>query len=165
MATLAALRHVAICTKDPFGTAEFYDRMFGLKIVDVQEVDDGTFVYCSDGVVTLALLDYKSDEAARSVRIDGTGFVGLHHIGFLEEDPEAKIEFVRQQHGTVVDRPVQEGAYFEYKILDPNGIVVDMARKWPGISVGDEADADRVSGASASEIRTDRADGEHGAAS
>jgi len=127
------LRHIALCSKDPRGTAEFYDKMFGLKVVDVRDTPEGMFIFCSDGVVTLAILDYKSDEAARHVRIDGTEFVGLHHMGFLDPNPEAMIEHVRRENGTVIERPPEEGPYFEYKILDPNGIVVDIARKWPGI--------------------------------
>jgi catechol 2,3-dioxygenase-like lactoylglutathione lyase family enzyme len=135
---VSALRHIAICTKDPRGTADFYERMFGLKVVDVQETEEGTFVFCSDGVMSLALLDYKTDAAARSVHIDGADFVGIHHIGFLDDDPEGKVELVRQQGGAVIERPAVENdeeptPYFEYKVLDPNGVVVDVSRKWPGI--------------------------------
>ena len=130
---MPSLRHVALCSKDPWGTAAFYDKMFGLKVVEVADQPEGTFIFCSDGVITLAILDYKSEEAARHVRINGTDFVGLHHIGFLDTDPEKRIEHVREENGTVIERPVEEGPYFEYKILDPNGIVVDIARKWPGI--------------------------------
>ena len=139
---MAKLRHVAICSKDPWGTAEFYDKMFGLKVVDVKDVPEGTFIFASDGVITLAILDYKSEEAARHVRIDGTEYVGLHHIGFLDENPEERVAHVRRENGTVIERPPEPGPYFEYKILDPNGIVVDIARKWPGLGDSEPAGTD-----------------------
>lgn len=146
---MAKLRHIALCSKDPWGTAEFYDKMFGLKVVDVKQVPEGTFIFSSDGVITLAILDYTSEEAARHVRIDGTDWVGLHHIGFLDANPEERIAHVRAEQGTVIERPPEEGPYFEYKILDPNGIVVDVARKWPGL---DEA----VPGANEEQPAADR---------
>lgn len=135
---MAKLRHIALCSRDPFATAEFYDKMFGLKVVEVRDTKEGLFVFSSDGVVTLAILDYKSEEAARYVHIE-PDFVGLHHMGFLDDDPKGRIAHVRAEHGTVIERPPEEGPYFEYKILDPNGIVVDIARKWPGL--GDENDS------------------------
>lgn len=134
---MAKLRHLALCSRDPYATAEFYDKMFGLKVVDVRDTPEGLFIFSSDGVVTLAILDYKSEEAARHVRID-PDFVGLHHLGFLDDDPEGRIAQVRAANGTVIERPPEEGPYFEYKVLDPNGIVVDIARKWPGIADGDD---------------------------
>lgn len=136
---MAKLRHIALCSRKPWETAEFYDQMFGLKVVDVRDTPEGLFIFSSDGVITLAILDYKSEEAARHVRID-PDYVGLHHMGFLDDDPEERIAHVRAQKGTVIERPPEEGPYFEYKILDPNGIVVDVARKWPGIG-GDETSA------------------------
>jgi catechol 2,3-dioxygenase-like lactoylglutathione lyase family enzyme len=135
---MAKLRHIALCSRDPWGTAKFYDKMFGLKVVDVRDTPEGLFIFSSDGVITLAILDYKSEEAARHVRIDPE-YVGLHHMGFLDDNPEERVAHVRAENGTVIERPPEPGPYFEYKILDPNGIVVDIARKWPGIDDAEPA--------------------------
>ena len=40
-------------------------------------------VFLTDGVVNLAILHFKSDEAAQ---VTGKDFVGIHHIGFWVDD-------------------------------------------------------------------------------
>jgi catechol 2,3-dioxygenase-like lactoylglutathione lyase family enzyme len=130
---MASLRHIAICTKKPRETAEFYERIFALKILDVVEEDAGTYVFSSDGVVNVAFLDYHSDAAAQAVGIPDSSYVGIHHIGFVDANPAERLDGVRAAQGKVIMEPDtgSDEFYFEYKIRDPNGIVVDISRGWP----------------------------------
>ena len=62
------LRHVALSVADPWETAEFYKQTVGLE--EVSEIDGplAEGVFLTDGVVNLAILHFKSDEAARRER-------------------------------------------------------------------------------------------------
>jgi methylmalonyl-CoA/ethylmalonyl-CoA epimerase len=88
-------------------------------------------VYLSDGVVNLALLNYKTDEAAGK---RGCDFVGLHHFGFWVDDVAATrqaMEAAGGQHW--MGESVEGGGFYEIKYHDPNGVVVDItANGWGG---------------------------------
>jgi methylmalonyl-CoA/ethylmalonyl-CoA epimerase len=133
------LRHVAICTKKPKETAAFYADVFGMEIVETQEDDDGTVIFCSDGHISLALLDYRTDAAAHAMHIDGgAAFVGMHHLGFVSSDPDVAAKDIAEKGQGEVMMPPEgvgsdQGVHFEYKIRDPNGIIVDLGRDWPGL--------------------------------
>ena len=66
--TKGRIRHVALSVKDPWETAEFYKQALGLQ--EVMELDGplAEGVFLTDGVVNLAILHFKSDEASQ-----GTG--------------------------------------------------------------------------------------------
>ena len=85
---MAKLRHIALAVDDPEKAAEFYIKAFGLTRVGGTDWINAKGVYLSDGVMNLALLKYKTEEAAGE---RGTDFVGLHHLGFWVDDvPETK---------------------------------------------------------------------------
>ncbi|MBI2369494.1 MAG: hypothetical protein HYV08_04535 [Deltaproteobacteria bacterium] len=63
-------------------------------------------------------------------RPEGLDYVGLHHIGFWVESLD-EAEGRLKAHGVplFVDRPPAErggGAFFEIKVKDPNGVIVDL---------------------------------------
>ena len=49
---------------DPWKTAEFYKYAFGMEVVGETDSSLAEGVFLSDGVINLALLHFKSDEAA-----------------------------------------------------------------------------------------------------
>src|SRR5256885_13562269 len=77
---MAKLRHIAITVLDPWKAAEFYMQAFGLRKVGETDWENARGVYLSDGVINLALLHYKTEEAAGEL---GRGFLGVHPFGFL----------------------------------------------------------------------------------
>ena len=81
--TKGRIRHVALSVKDPWETAEFYKQAVGLQ--EVMELDGplAEGVFLTDGVVNLAILHFKSDEASQGTGMD---YVGIHHIGFWVDD-------------------------------------------------------------------------------
>ena len=57
---MAFIRHVAIASKDPAGTAEFYKKHFDLKELYRQPKDTGDDgVWLSDGYIYFAILKYR----------------------------------------------------------------------------------------------------------
>src|SRR5579862_7695260 len=82
--TVAKLRHLAIATDDPDGTAQFYVDAFEFVRVRTASGIWGRGHILSDGTINLAILQFSTNEAAGVEK--GTGYRGLHHIGFEVED-------------------------------------------------------------------------------
>src|SRR5262249_35248606 len=84
---MARLRHFAVVVKDLDKAAAFYEAVFELTRVGREDLDIGSAIYLSDGVINLALLNYKGKEGgAASDRGENSTFVGAHHFGFQVED-------------------------------------------------------------------------------
>lgn len=130
---MAKLRHIAMAVQDPVASAKFYQETFGLKRVGETESELATGLYLSDGVVCLALIRYKSDEAAGKER--GKDYVGVHHIGFWVDSLEESGEAIEKNGGTFfLDLPVEEESlYYEKKYRDPDGVIFDISKNgWVG---------------------------------
>ena len=129
---MGKLRHIAMQVPDPQKAAEFYMRVFGMEQVGETDWENARGVYLSDGVMNLALLDYKTVEAAGEDR--GCGFVGLHHIGFWVDDVAATRRSIEAAGGKYwMGEPVTGGGFYEVKYRDPNGVVVDITENgWGG---------------------------------
>ena len=128
---MAKLRHIAITVPDPEKAAEFYMRAFGLQRVGETDWANARGVYLSDGTINLALLHYKTAEAAGE---RGCDFVGVHHIGFLVEDLEASTKRVLAAGAKHwMGEAKKDGGFYEVKFHDPDGIAFDITtRGWAG---------------------------------
>jgi lactoylglutathione lyase len=131
------LRHIALHTSDPEKTAEFYKRVFDMHEVGRTDSNLADGIYLSDGTINMAVLRFKTAEAAD--RHDGLGPVmGLHHFGFWVED----IEAVRQKLSTAgaefreqVDPAAKASgnSFFEEKYRGPDSVMIDIsAHGWAG---------------------------------
>src|ERR1700751_5672780 len=84
---MARLRHFAVCVKDLDKAAEFYANVFDLKRIGREDLDIGSAIYMSDGVINLALLNFKGKAGSKASDIkEGTTVVGAHHFGFQVDD-------------------------------------------------------------------------------
>lgn len=128
---MAKLRHIAITVPDPEKAAQFYMRAFGLKRVGETDWANARGVYLTDGTINVALLHYKTEEAAGK---RGRDFVGLHHIGFLVDDVEAAMKTVEAAGAKHwMGEPVNGTGFYEVKYHDPDGIAFDVtANGWAG---------------------------------
>jgi catechol 2,3-dioxygenase-like lactoylglutathione lyase family enzyme len=123
------LRHIAIATKDPEATAEFYKQVFEMKEVGRTDTELACGVYLSDGTLNEPKMNFKTDQLAR-----GMDYEGLHHLGFVVEDLE---EFNRRLAEVGAEclrpRPTSPTSFFEVKHMGPNGVVVDTTEHpWVG---------------------------------
>lgn len=127
------LRHIALSVPDPEKSARFYERAFGMRRVGSTDSPLATGVYLSDGVVNVAFLKYKSDEAAGKER--GKGYVGVHHFGFVVADLEAASRLIEESGGQFfLDLPASKDTlYYERKYRDPDGIIFDISHHGWGV--------------------------------
>jgi len=87
---MAQIRHIAIQTQDEEATARFYIENFGLKEVRRLDSPRTAGYFLTDGHINLAILRFKNDVVAGAER--GTGWSGIHHIGFQVESLEETAE-------------------------------------------------------------------------
>ena len=130
---MARLRHFAIVVRDLDKAARFYETVFELKRVGRDDLEFASAVYLSDGVVNLALLNYRGERG--SGLKDAKNFVGAHHFGFQVEDiatTQKRIEAAGGQFFFDLGDD-QDKENFERKFKDPDGIIFDISRKgWLG---------------------------------
>ena len=132
---MAKLRHIAIAVPDVERSAQFYEKVFELERVGTTDSDMATGIYLSDGVICLALLNYKTDEAAGKER--GKDYVGVHHVGFWVDDLDDSEKSIEDGGGTFfLDLPeAKDTLYYEKKFRDPDGIIFDISHNgWVGAS-------------------------------
>ena len=135
------LRHVALSVADPWETAAYYQATVGLE--EVAEIDGplAEGVFLTDGVVNLAILHFKSDEASQGTGVD---FVGIHHIGFWVDDVVEQGKIARNVGATWIMGDPNNPDGYEVKHTDLNGIIFDIAAHgWAG-SQKNPGDADNV---------------------
>ncbi len=127
---MAKLRHIAVSVPDLEKAAAFYQEVFELERMSENDIA----INLSDGVVNLTLLHFPTDEMAGDDR--GKDFVGVHHIGFMVDDPDEISRRVEQRGGAQLGAaPGPPGRNAERKLSDPDGIVFDISKKgWLGTS-------------------------------
>ena len=132
---MARLRHFAIVVRDLDKSAQFYESVFDLKRVGREDLEFASAIYLSDGVVNLALLNYRGERG--SGLKDAKNFTGAHHFGFQVEsiaETQKRIETAGGQFFFDLGED-QEKQNFERKFKDPDGIIFDVSRKgWLGTS-------------------------------
>lgn len=130
---MARLRHFAIVVRDLEKAAEFYEQVFDLKRVGRDDLEFGSGIYLSDGVINLALLKYKGERG--SGLSDAASFVGAHHFGFQVDDlaeAQRRIEAAGGKFFFDLGHDA-ERENFERKFKDPDGIIFDISKKgWLG---------------------------------
>ena len=127
------LRHFAVVVRDLQKAAKFYEGVFGLKRVGEETLDFASAVYLSDGVINLALLNYKGERG--SGLKDAKDFVGAHHFGFQVDDlaeTQKKIEALGGKFFFDLGSDAEK-ENFERKFKDPDGVIFDISKKgWQG---------------------------------
>ena len=130
---MAKLRHIALAVPDPHKAAKFYSEVFDMQIVEPTYSPLADGVYLSDGTICLALLNYKTDEAAGLER--GKDWIGTHHFGFWVDDLDEQRKRIEEHGGKFfMDLPHDKASlYYEMKFRDADGIIFDISQGgWVG---------------------------------
>jgi predicted enzyme related to lactoylglutathione lyase len=130
---MARLRHFAVVVRDLEKAAQFYEKVFDLKRVGPDDLEFGSGIYLSDGVLNLALLKYKGKEG--SGLDNASTFIGAHHFGFQVDDlndAQRRIEAAGGKFFFDLGKDAEK-ENFERKFKDPDGIIFDISQKgWAG---------------------------------
>ena len=139
---MAKIKHIALSTQDPDGTAQFYVDVFGMKQIGRIDSPAARGYYLSDGDLNLAILNFKTDAAAGAER--GKGWSGIHHIGFQVENLEEiaeKLAAAGSKPRDDVNQALGVGhgqtrhANVEVKYSGPDNVMLDVSQTgWVGTS-------------------------------
>jgi lactoylglutathione lyase len=132
---MARLRHFAVCVKDLEKAATFYETVFDLKRAGREDLEIGSAIYLTDGVINLALLNFSTGAGSKASDIaDPRGFVGAHHFGFQVDDlAEAQRRIERAGGKFFFDLGNEREGNFERKFKDPDGVIFDISQHgWAG---------------------------------
>ena len=132
---MARLRHFAVCVNDLDKAAKFYETVFDLKRIAREDLDIGSAIYMSDGVINLALLNFKGQEGSKASDLkDPKGHVGAHHFGFQVEDMADTQKRIEAAGGKFFfDLGDERHGNFERKFKDPDGVIFDVSEGgWQG---------------------------------
>jgi DNA transformation protein len=107
---MAFIRHVAIASKDPASTAEFYKKHFDLNELYRQPKDTGDDgVWLSDGYIYFAILKHGPNTPQLGPE-QASDYCGIHHIGFMVDDQRAKVAELEAANVPYVQAILKEAA-------------------------------------------------------
>ena len=125
------IKHIALTTKDPGKTADFYKEAFGLQ--EIRRAPNGA-VFLTDGYINLAILNWKTEKSA-DVGANGPNYSGIHHFGFEVEDLDeaagnierARGERLEEKAGLDMEMAAGGHRNFVMKWAGPDGGVIDIS--------------------------------------
>src|ERR1700751_3747322 len=132
---MARLRHFAVCVKDLEKAAKFYENVFELKRIGREDLDIGSAIYMSDGVINLALLNFTGAAGSKASDLKDPGaHVGAHHFGFQVDDLAETQRRIEANGGKFFfDLGEERHGNFERKFKDPDGVIFDISKHgWQG---------------------------------
>ena len=129
------LRHFAIVVRDLEKSAKFYESVFDLKRVGREDIEIGSAIYLSDGVINLALLNFSGSKG-NDIKGDPTKAIGANHFGFQVDDLADTQKRIEAAGGKFFfDLGDERHGNFERKFKDPDGVVFDISQNgWIGTS-------------------------------
>lgn len=138
--TIPRMRHVALNALDPERAGDFYQDVFGLRVLGAMKA------FRRRGMPNAFLGDGRSNLAVHSFYTDYFGHearYGVNHFGFLVNDLDTMVAAIEAEPGaTVAPRP--ERPYEDYRAQDPEGNRIDLCMT-KGLEV-DTAKLDTVDG-------------------
>ena len=129
---MARLRHIAVCVNDLDKAAEFYAKVFEFKKIGREDLEIGSAIYMSDGVINMALLNFKGKGG--STASEGQTFIGAHHFGIQVDDLAETQKKIEAAGGKFFfDLGDERHGNFERKFKDPDGVIFDISKSgWQG---------------------------------
>ena len=122
---MTQLNYLAIMCDDPATMRDWYQRWFGFE--ELNRTKEGA-IYLTDGHFNLALL--KRGAAVGEANHER----GLHHFGFqIPSIMEVERHLEDFDPSVRIERRPKEDPYAEYRIVDPEGIIIDLSEKGYGI--------------------------------
>ena len=127
------LRHLAICVRDLDRAARVFGEVSDLTRVGREDIEIGSAIHMSDGIVDLALLNFKGSRG-HDLGDEPEGAVGANHFGFQVEDlAETQARIEAAGGAFLVDLGEARKGDFEREFKDPDGVVFDVSEHgWLG---------------------------------
>ncbi len=123
---MSLLNHLAIMCDDPARMRDWYQHWFGFE--EYYHHPASGAVYLTDGHFSVGLL--KRDSAIGETNHER----GLHHIGFqIESILEVERNLEDFDPSIRIEQRPPEDPFAQYRIVDPEGIIVDLSENGYGV--------------------------------
>ena len=125
---MAKLRHIALSVTDPEAAATFFEQAFGMRRAGPAMRG----VYMTDGVMNVALLDFKDEPVPGGFP---KGYCGVIHFGMWVDNLEEAEAQIKAAGGTYLTgrKEKDPNVYYEVKYRTPEKIVFDITESgWKG---------------------------------
>jgi catechol 2,3-dioxygenase-like lactoylglutathione lyase family enzyme len=121
---VSRLNYLTIMSDDPARLKDWYQRWFGFE--EYNRGQDGT-VYVTDGYFSVGLLQRGAAE-------EDDQTPGIHHFGFQVDDIlEVERNLEDFDPSIRIERRPSADPYAQYRLRDPEGIVVDLSERGYGV--------------------------------
>jgi len=123
--------HVAISSKDPIATEQFYTKHFGFRRARVIPLGEDQIVFLKSGNVYLELFQAKEDAPVPAPKADGPGYPGWRHIAFQVDDVDAKLAAIgADAHVTLGPLSFDDfiPGWRTAWVADPDGNIVEISQ-------------------------------------
>lgn len=149
---MGRIRHIAMCTKNNRRLARFFRLIFGMEEAWNAFQNSPYAFYITDGYINLNCLQIRPGSSYNKI-VDGREImpdVGINHIGFQVKSVKEVEEKLRDiKPGAKLVASPQDGRYEEWRIIDPDGNIFEIAEGgW------ESGDGKRLPGMSYAGIRT-----------
>jgi catechol 2,3-dioxygenase-like lactoylglutathione lyase family enzyme len=95
--------HIHLRTRDPRGTAEWYHRMFGARILESVQSDGQPRIDLDINGLTVFIANVPPDAEVSAAPADP--YLGLDHFGLRVDDLEAAVAELKQRGATFTTEP------------------------------------------------------------
>ena len=109
--TPSHIEHIGIAVKDLSAAMHFYEKAFGLKCYNIEEVSDQKVrtAFFRVGQTKIELLESTDSEGPIAKFIEKKG-EGIHHIAFAVNDITGNLKHARENGITLIDAVPRKGA-------------------------------------------------------
>ncbi|MDP9313441.1 MAG: VOC family protein [Chloroflexota bacterium] len=123
--------HMAMASKDPLVTEQFYTRHFGFKRTRVIPLGDEQIVFIKLGDVYIELFQAKGEAPGPVAGQDGPAYPGWRHIAFQVDDVDAKLAAM-DDDAHVTLGPLSFDSFIPgwrtVWVADPDGNIVEISQ-------------------------------------
>jgi lactoylglutathione lyase len=116
--------HLALKVDDLARSSEFYEKVFGFKVVQTGKVRDHTSRHLSDGAIDLSLMQYDAGTSSAESQASGNGPC-IHHFG-VEVDDLARAAREIEAFGCEI---ISDTGVVPLKFRAPGGTVCEIVAK------------------------------------
>jgi methylmalonyl-CoA/ethylmalonyl-CoA epimerase len=108
---LTHIEHIGIAVKNLNDAISFYEKAFGLKCYNIEEVKEQKVktAFFMVGQTKIELLESTDPEGSIGKFIEKRG-EGIHHMAFAVKDLEGAMKEVEQNGVTLIDKTPRKGA-------------------------------------------------------
>jgi len=121
------LDHINLTVKNLKESMEFYERVFGFKLVEKGENMNSKWAIIKNGDAMLCIYEHPELREPESYKTENRKFHGINHFSFRILDPVAWLSVVKKEKVYIDPEDIIEWPNsLSWYVLDPNGYSIEV---------------------------------------